>query len=203
MRVKGFAAFARPVSSTALCATVYVPMKDGPEPGNVPKKRKVAAKTPKKKDLKHHIDEIYEGEVVLAPWIDARHGLPAILELYGRGADTICVMRKKGKVAICGFKEGLTTLKRQPDSVCPACGKPVRCRNGRMKCGHCGAKERTNRRKTFPKPKWAVDQTTRSSGLVEDVCEHGVGHPNEHWLKANPKLEYLSIHGCDGCCSRR
>jgi len=80
-------------------------MKDYPEPGDVPEKKKVAVKKKKKRDLRYHIDEITEGEVVLAPWIDAKHAAPAILELYGRGVDTICVMRKKRKVAICGFKE--------------------------------------------------------------------------------------------------
>jgi len=90
---------------------VYIPQKDCPEPGDLEGK-KVAVKKPKvkKRDLNYHIDEIYEGEVVIAPWIDAKHGLPAILELYGRGADTICVMRKKRKVAICGFKDGLEVL---------------------------------------------------------------------------------------------
>lgn len=54
--------------------------------------------------------------------------------------------------------------------------------------------------KKYPKPKWARSQTTRLSGLVEDVCEHGVGHPNQDWLKAHPDQKYLAIHGCDGCC---
>jgi hypothetical protein len=40
---------------------------------------------------------------------------------------------------------------------------------------------------------------TRASGLIEDVCEHGVGHPNREWLRAHP--EHDGIHGCDGCCS--
>ena len=54
----------------------------------------------------------------------------------------------------------------------------------------------------YPKPDWAVQQIVRSSGLVEDVCAHGVGHPNEAWLKIHDpdgKLG-LGIHGCDGCC---
>lgn len=56
-----------------------------------------------------------------------------------------------------------------------------------------------------PKPSWAVDQVQRASGLVEDICEHGVGHPNIHWLRKHPELakkECLGIHGCDGCCSQ-
>jgi hypothetical protein len=52
----------------------------------------------------------------------------------------------------------------------------------------------------YPKPKWAESQTVRMSGLVEDVCRHGVGHPNARWLEAHPLLKHLSIHGCDGCC---
>lgn len=56
----------------------------------------------------------------------------------------------------------------------------------------------------YKKPDWAVDQTVRATGLVEDICEHGVGHPNIEWLKEHDpdgKLGF-SVHGCDGCCLR-
>jgi len=56
--------------------------------------------------------------------------------------------------------------------------------------------------KNITQPAWAVGQRRRLSGLREDVCEHGVGHPNKHWLKAidpNGK-KLLGVHGCDGCC---
>lgn len=56
--------------------------------------------------------------------------------------------------------------------------------------------------KKYKMPKWAVGQTVRFSGLVEDTCEHGVGHPNSEWLKEHGK-KYDGIHGCDGCCSRK
>lgn len=54
----------------------------------------------------------------------------------------------------------------------------------------------------YEKPDWAVKQITRASGLVEDICEHGVGHPNQEWLdKHDPSRKTgISIHGCDGCC---
>ena len=52
----------------------------------------------------------------------------------------------------------------------------------------------------YKKPKWAVKQMIRMSGLVEDICEHGVGHPNEEWIKAHPGEEHFICHGCDGCC---
>ncbi len=65
----------------------------------------------------------------------------------------------------------------------------------------------------------------RETGLVEHVCEHGVGHPNhgsalwqaEGWAKRDQENEsdqrpfdelvedheYCErIHGCDGCCGR-
>lgn len=52
------------------------------------------------------------------------------------------------------------------------------------------------------KPDWAVDQVTRASGLIEDICEHGVGHPNGAWMeKFDPGGHRgWGIHGCDGCC---
>ncbi len=42
-------------------------------------------------------------------------------------------------------------------------------------------------------------------GIMERMCEHGIGHPDPDALafvrKTNPKLaEALGIHGCDGCC---
>ena len=57
---------------------------------------------------------------------------------------------------------------------------------------------------TFHRPKWAVAQTWRETGLLENICEHGSGHPNEDWLrKLDPKHKtYLRVHGCDGCCSK-
>lgn len=56
----------------------------------------------------------------------------------------------------------------------------------------------------YKKPSWAVQQIRRETGLIEDVCKHGVGHPNTEWLKKNdPDGNYgFSIHGCDGCCSK-
>ena len=58
---------------------------------------------------------------------------------------------------------------------------------------------------TFAKPAWAVRQLVRETGLVEDVCEHGVGHPNAEWLamrNARSERRIAGVHGCDGCCSK-
>jgi hypothetical protein len=56
--------------------------------------------------------------------------------------------------------------------------------------------------KLYPRPSWAVNQIVRSNGLVEDICEHGIGHPNTGFLKLhdpNGELGY-ACHGCDLCC---
>ena len=50
----------------------------------------------------------------------------------------------------------------------------------------------------YTKPFWAVKQIVRETGLVEDVCECGEGHPNIEFLRLHPN--YSGIHGCDGCC---
>ena len=55
----------------------------------------------------------------------------------------------------------------------------------------------------YSRPSWATYQTIRCSGLYEDVCAHGVGHPNAEWLAAHAERPYLAIHGCDGCCSTK
>lgn len=36
-------------------------------------------------------------------------------------------------------------------------------------------------------------------GLVEAICEHGVGHPIPENVAAGHSN---GIHGCDGCCAR-
>ena len=50
-------------------------------------------------------------------------------------------------------------------------------------------------------PLWAVQQIVRHdrNGMLEDVCKHGVGHPNRAWLEAHPRDG--GIHGCDRCCA--
>ncbi len=55
----------------------------------------------------------------------------------------------------------------------------------------------------YKKPKWAVEQIRRADGRIEDVCEHGVGHPNADYLKELKeagKLTWQGIHGCCSCC---
>lgn len=57
----------------------------------------------------------------------------------------------------------------------------------------------------FPLPSWAVKRTIRIRGgrlIVEDICEHGIGHPNRAWLLSLPEDERHgeAIHGCDKCC---
>lgn len=56
--------------------------------------------------------------------------------------------------------------------------------------------------KKYKKAPWAVQQVVRASGVVEDICSHGVGHPNQEWVKENDAKgeRALGIHGCDGCC---
>lgn len=43
----------------------------------------------------------------------------------------------------------------------------------------------------------------RETGLVEHVCEHGVGHPAvasaDYMAKKTNDLSW-DVHGCDGCC---
>lgn len=59
----------------------------------------------------------------------------------------------------------------------------------------------TTKRNEYESPDWAVGQVVRETGLVEDTCEHGVGHPNIEWLKRHGSAG-AGVHGCDGCCRR-
>lgn len=54
----------------------------------------------------------------------------------------------------------------------------------------------------YPRPEWAVDQIVRASGLVENVCKHGIGHPHPMSVKRFEEIgiKSMDVHGCDGCC---
>jgi hypothetical protein len=42
---------------------------------------------------------------------------------------------------------------------------------------------------------WRMDK-----GIMERICPHGIGHPDPDDYSCK-KDNYLTIHGCDGCCS--
>lgn len=42
---------------------------------------------------------------------------------------------------------------------------------------------------------WRTDR-----GIMERVCEHGVGHPDPDDIKVW-RDHHESVHGCDGCCA--
>ena len=58
--------------------------------------------------------------------------------------------------------------------------------------------------KQYKKPSWAVSQAYRASGILEDICKCGCGHPNLEWLKEHDPdgKKMLGVHGCCGCCSK-
>jgi len=46
-------------------------------------------------------------------------------------------------------------------------------------------------------------QVLRGSTLIEDICPHGIGHPNPDsadYLNWRDGTTTWDIHGCDGCC---
>jgi hypothetical protein len=41
-------------------------------------------------------------------------------------------------------------------------------------------------------------------GMMERLCEHGVGHPDpDHltWVRLTQMSSGAGVHGCDGCCT--
>ena len=44
-------------------------------------------------------------------------------------------------------------------------------------------------------------QFRTDTGIIERLCEHGVGHPDPDSLAWYTKLHGVSYHGCDGCCT--
>jgi len=48
-----------------------------------------------------------------------------------------------------------------------------------------------------------VKTIRRETGLIEHICEHGVGHPaigSVDWMNKQTDQDGWGIHGCDGCC---
>lgn len=39
----------------------------------------------------------------------------------------------------------------------------------------------------------------RDKGMMERICDHGVGHPDPDDYKSRSSM--WSTHGCDGCCT--
>jgi hypothetical protein len=41
------------------------------------------------------------------------------------------------------------------------------------------------------------------TGVMERICPHGVGHPDPDDAAYNMSIgrDYMTVHGCDGCCS--
>lgn len=42
------------------------------------------------------------------------------------------------------------------------------------------------------------------NGLLERICEHGIGHPDIDYLNAREEsgedITFMGVHSCDGCC---
>lgn len=49
------------------------------------------------------------------------------------------------------------------------------------------------------------DTIRRETGLIEHLCEHGVGHPSYgsmDWMEKVTGDDSWGVHGCDGCCNK-
>ena len=48
---------------------------------------------------------------------------------------------------------------------------------------------------------WPMDWRS-DKGVMERTCPHGIGHPDpdDAAYNASRGMEYLNVHGCDGCC---
>ena len=66
-------------------------------------------------------------------------------------------------------------------------------------------KKKASEPRKFKRPDWAIDQGIGDDYALEDVCKHGVGHPNREYLESLPEdeRETAGIHTCDKCCSSK
>lgn len=67
---------------------------------------------------------------------------------------------------------------------------------------HCVIHNPSERATRIGKTHWRGDR-----GIMERVCEHGVGHPDPDSLEnirrvlGDKRAAVESVHGCDGCCA--
>lgn len=49
---------------------------------------------------------------------------------------------------------------------------------------------------------WPVNFRVDKCGLMERHCPHGIGHPDPDSIHfySRHDMDYLGVHGCDGCC---
>lgn len=58
----------------------------------------------------------------------------------------------------------------------------------------CPIHNQSEKAKSIGKQLWRSDR-----GIMERVCEHGVGHPDPDDIRVRT-VDSEGIHGCDGCC---
>lgn len=59
----------------------------------------------------------------------------------------------------------------------------------------CPIHKMTNHGMRHYEQHWRSDR-----GIMERICEHGVGHPDPDHLSSIKANKTDGIHGCDGCC---
>ena len=105
----------------------------------------------------------------------------------------------------------IEVAERNSYEICEYCGKKGKLRGDLCwvltLCDKCYFKRLGEY--NYPKPKWAKKQIIRESGLIENICKHGVGHPHimsakEIAKRYNHTIKTWMTHGCcmDECCRR-
>ena len=84
-------------------------------------------------------------------------------------------------------------------------GQNIRVHN-RSECEgtYCSVHNPSDQHMKDMRTHWRYDR-----GIMERICEHGVGHPDPDDLayrvrmykKAGMPTDHLGVHGCDGCCT--
>lgn len=107
-----------------------------------------------------------------------------------------------------GFRYGFVLREEEPEETVPhevtvlPGGYQLR-HHMREECQghHCPLHNPSNHALKDAPLNWRSDR-----GLMERVCEHGVGHPDpddlayKATLRGSDEVEYEGVHGCDGCC---
>lgn len=83
-----------------------------------------------------------------------------------------------------------TRMKLEHSTFVMHCHEETRCRGD-----YCTLHNRSNHHMRFFRQQWRPDR-----GIIERVCNHGIGHPDPDEYRVRVGLDD-GVHGCDGCCA--
>ena len=86
------------------------------------------------------------------------------------------------------------------DAICPAGISSPTAMSTNRGTHRAGSEENECVKGQYKEPTKITHDLVREDGRLERLCEHGIGHTVGHLDPSKLKLDYIWVHGCDGCC---